>query len=90
MEVPVETQDVWVSEVLLDFDFAADLFFDFGVDDFGFVEAFEGEDVSWLGWFGAYHVDAAEFAFAERAADVEGVEAPFAGGVFAGCVVWCQ
>jgi hypothetical protein len=29
---------VWMAEVLLDFDFSSDLFLDFRMDDFGFVE----------------------------------------------------
>ena len=45
MEVAVEAEDVGVSEVLLDFDFAAELFFDFGGDQFGFVEGFKGKNV---------------------------------------------
>jgi len=38
MEIAVEAEDVWVSEVLLDFDFTTDLLFHLGLDDLGLVE----------------------------------------------------
>jgi len=71
-----------VSKVLLDLDLAPDLLLDFGVDDFGFVEGFEGEDV-FRCEFGADHVDATEFAFPQRTANVKCMEVPFSRGGFA-------
>ena len=66
---------MWVPEVLLDLDLAADLFLDFGLDELGFVERLEGEDVSWLA-FGAYHVHAPKLALAERTPDLEVAQGP--------------
>ena len=34
-----------MSQVLLDFDLASDLFFDFGLYNFGFVKGLEGENI---------------------------------------------
>jgi len=79
MEVSVEAEDVWMPEVLLDFDLATDLLLYSGLHDLGFVEALEGEDVFWLD-LGADHVDAAKFAFAQRTADIKVGKVPFSRG----------
>ena len=78
VKVTVKSKNMWVSQVLLDFNFSSDLFLDAGLDDFGFVEAFESEDVFWFG-FGTDHVDSPEFTLAERSTDVEVGEMPLAG-----------
>ena len=67
-----------MSKILLDFDLAAGLFLDLGLDDFGFVETFESEDVFWFA-FGADHVYTSKFAFPKGAADVKTGEVPFTG-----------
>lgn len=79
VEITVKTEDVWVSEVLLDLDLATDLLLHSGLDDLGLVEALEGEDVIWLD-LGADHVNAAKFALSQGAADVKVGKMPFAGG----------
>lgn len=79
MEIAVEAEDVWMSEVLLDFDFATDLLLHSGLDDLGLVETLEGEDIFWLD-FCADHVDATKFAFTQRAANVKVGEVPLSGG----------
>jgi hypothetical protein len=66
-----------VSEILLDFDLAAGLFLDFGLDDFGFVKTLEGENIFGFG-FGADHVYTAEFALSKGPANVKTREVPFA------------
>ena len=63
VEVAVEAQDIGVSEVLLDLDFATNLLLHAGLYDLRLVEALEGEDVIGLD-FGANHVDPAEFTLA--------------------------
>lgn len=40
VEVAVEAQDVWVCEVGLDLDLTPDLFLDFAILEFGFVQDF--------------------------------------------------
>lgn len=67
-----------MTKVLLDFYFSTDLLLDARLDDFGFVQALEREDVVRFN-FGADHVYATEFALSKRAADVERVQVPFAG-----------
>ena len=79
VEVTVEAEDVWMPEVLLDFDLTTDLLLDSRLDNLGLVETLEGEDVIWLD-LGANHVNAAEFAFAQGAADVKVGEVPFSRG----------
>ena len=61
-----------VAQVLLDLDFATDLFLAPGFDDFGFVETFEGEDVLWFA-LRAHHVDTSKFAFTQWPSDIERV-----------------
>lgn len=63
VEVAVESQDVGVAQVLLDFDLAADLALDFASDNFLFVKGFQSEDVLWRS-FSPDHVDMSEFALA--------------------------
>ena len=79
VEVTVEAEDVWMPEVLLDFDLTTDLLLDSRLDNLGLVETLEGEDVIWLD-LGANHVNATEFAFAQGAADVKVGEVPFSRG----------
>jgi hypothetical protein len=79
VEVAVEAEDVWMPEILLDFDLATDLLLHSGLDDLGLVETLEGEDIIWLD-LGADHVHAAEFAFAQGTADVKVGEVPFSRG----------
>lgn len=72
-----------MAKILLDFDFSTDLLLDARLDDFGFIEALEREDI--VGFdFGADHVHATKFALSKRAADVERVQVPFAGGLCSG------
>lgn len=54
----------------MDLNLPADLFLDFGLDDFGFVETLQSEDVLWS-LLGADHVDPAKLALSKRAADVK-------------------
>jgi hypothetical protein len=61
MEVAVQAEYVGVSKILLNLNFTSNLFFDTRLDNFGFVQAFEGEDVLRLA-FSADHVNAPEFA----------------------------
>ena len=63
VEVAVETEDVGVSEVLLDLDFASDLFLNPGLDNLLLVEALEGEDVVGFS-LRPDHVDMSKSAFA--------------------------
>ncbi len=63
VEVAIEAEDVGMSEVLLDLDFATDLLLDSGLDDLGLVKTLEGEDVVGLD-LGTDHVDPAKFALA--------------------------
>ena len=79
VEIPVQTEDVRVSEVLLDFDFTTDLLFHSRLDDLRLVETFEGEDIFRLD-LGANHVDATKFAFAQRPANVKVGKMPFSCG----------
>lgn len=81
MEVPIKTEYVRVTQVLLNLDFAADLFFDFGLDYFGFVEGFESENVVWF-TLCADHVDTTEFAFTKGATHVEAMQVPFTSWAF--------
>jgi hypothetical protein len=76
MEIAIESEDMRVPEMGLDLDLAPDLLLDLVLDDLGFVQTFEGEDI--LRWgAGADHVDTAEFAFSEGLADFEVGEMPF-------------
>lgn len=61
MEVAVQAEYVGVSKILLNFNFTSNLFLDSRLDDFGFVQAFEGEDVLRLA-FSANHVNAPKFS----------------------------
>jgi hypothetical protein len=77
VEVAVETEDVGVPEVLLDLDFASDLFFDPGLYNLFLVEALEGEDV--VGFdLCPNHVNVSESAFTERTANVKVIQVPVA------------
>lgn len=79
VEVAVEAENVWVTEVLLDLNLATNLLFDTGLNNFGFIETFESQDVARRA-FRADHVDTAEFAFTERTTDIEVGEMPFPSG----------
>jgi hypothetical protein len=78
VEVPIKTEYIWVSQVLLNFDFAADLLLDIGMNNFRFVEGLESEDVPWFALC-ADHIDTTEFTLAEWTSHVEVMEAPFSG-----------
>ena len=81
VKVTVETKDVRVPEVLLNFDFASDLFLDPRFDNFLFVEAFEGKNI--MGFdLRPNHIDVTEPAFSERTTDVEIVQMPVARWAF--------
>ena len=78
VEVSVETKDVGMSKVLLDLDFASDLFLNPGLYNLLLVEAFEGEDI--VGFdLGPNHVNVPESAFTQRATNVKVVQVPVAG-----------
>ena len=81
-----------MTKVLLDLDFATDLTFRAVFNEFFLDEGLEGDDVrgGFGSGFGAGHVDAAEFAFAQWSADFEVVEGPLAGGISPGEVVLSQ
>lgn len=70
MEISIETENIWMAEVLLDFNFTSDLFLDFGLNDLRFVEGFQGKNVVRLA-LRADHIDATEFAFTKWSAHVE-------------------
>jgi len=78
VEVAVETEDIGVSEVLLDLDFASDLFLNPGLDNLLLVEALEGEDVVRFS-LRPDHVDMSESTFAQRTTNVKVVQVPVAG-----------
>ena len=70
--MPVELENIGVPEVGLDFDFAADLLFDFALLEFVLVQDFEGADEAGVALAG--EVDATELSLAERAPDLEHAE----------------
>lgn len=69
MEVAVQPQDVRVTEIRLDLDLAPYLLFHLALLELGFVQHFQRADEVRRAFFG--QVDATEFAFAERFADLE-------------------
>lgn len=81
VEVSVQAKNVWVSKILLNFDLAPDLFLHLGLDNFGFVEGFEGKNIFWCR-LGAYHVNATELAFAKGPAHIEVAQVPLPSGRF--------
>ena len=81
MEIAVEAKDVGVPEVLLDLDFASDLFLNPGLDNLLLVEALESEDVVGFS-LRPNHVDMSKPAFAQRTTDVKVVQVPVAGRPF--------
>ena len=83
MEVAIEAEDIGVPQVLLNFDFAPNLLFEFVLDDFGFIDGLEGEDI--FRWrFCAHHIDVSKFAFTQWPADVEVVQVPMSCRIFPG------
>jgi len=78
MEVAVEAKDIGMSKVLLDLDFASDLFLNPRLHDLFLVEAFEGEDVVGFG-FCPNHVNVPKSAFSQRTTNVKVVQVPVAG-----------
>lgn len=70
-----------MSQVGLDFNLASYLLFDLRLDNFGFVEAFESDDVVRL-FLGSSHVYATEFPFPEWPSDLERVKTPVTEGPF--------
>lgn len=81
VEIAVETKDVGVSQVLLDLDFASDLFLNPGLYNFLLVETLEGKDVVGLGLC-PNHVDVPKPAFTQRTTDVKVIQVPIAGWPF--------
>lgn len=79
VEVAVQSEHIRVSQVLLYLDLPPDLFLHPGLDDLGFVQRLEREDVSRFA-LGSDHVHSAEFTFSQRTAHVKLVQAPFASG----------
>lgn len=77
VKVTVQTQDVRVSQVLLDLDLAPDLLLDARLHDLGFVETFERKDVLRLA-FGPHHVHSSKLALAKWPANVKIGQTPFA------------
>jgi hypothetical protein len=73
-----------MTKILLNFYFTSYLLLDAGLDDFGFVEAFEGEDILWF-TFSANHVDASELSLSKGTADLKCVEIPLLSG---SCSEW--
>lgn len=78
MKIPIQTEDIRVSKILLDLYLTTDLLLDAGLDDFGFVQTFKGKDVFGLA-LGADHVNATKLALTERSTDVKGRKIPFTG-----------
>lgn len=79
VEVAVQLEDVGVSQVALDLNLAANLLLNAGaLLEFGFVEDLERADEAAAAL--AREVDAAEFAFAERPANLEHAEVELLGG----------
>jgi hypothetical protein len=78
VEVPVETKDVGVSKVLLDFDFASNLFLNSRFYDLLLVETLEGEDVMGFGLC-PNHINVPEPAFSQRSTNVEIIKVPVTG-----------
>ena len=77
MEVAVETKDVGVSKVLLDLDFASNLFLNPGLHNLLLVEALEGEDI--VGFdLCPNHVNVPKSAFTQRTTDVKVIQVPVA------------
>ena len=77
MEVTEETKDVGVPKVLLNLDFASDLFLNPGFYDLLLVETLESEDVMRFSLC-PNHVDVPEPAFTQRTANVKVIKVPVA------------
>jgi len=81
VEVAVETKDVGMSQVLLDLDFASDLFLNPRLYNFLLVETLEGKDI--VGFdLCPNHVDVPKPAFTQRTTDVKVIQVPIAGWPF--------
>lgn len=83
VEVAVQTEDVGVREVRLDFYLAADLLFYFPLLELGLVQDLQSADEARGALFS--EVDAAEFSLAEGLPDFEHAEMPLLGGGGLGC-----
>ena len=78
VEVAVEAKDVRVSKVLLDLDFASDLFLNPRLYDLLLIETLEGKDI--VGFdLCPNHVNVPKPAFTQRTADVKVIQVPVAG-----------
>jgi hypothetical protein len=75
VEVTVQTEDVRMAEVGLDFDLAAELLLDFTLLELGLVEDFQGTDKSGGSFFGEVH--SPELALSEGFADFEHTQVEF-------------
>jgi len=81
MEVAIETKDVGVPKVLLDLDFASDLFLNPGLYNLLLVEALEGEDI--VGFdLCPNHVNVPEPAFTQWTTNVKVIQVPIASWSF--------
>lgn len=75
MEVTKEAKDVGVSKVLLDFDFASDLFLNSRLYDLLLVEALEGEDIMGFGLC-PNHVNVPKPPLSQGTTDVKVIQVP--------------
>jgi len=78
VEVAIETEDVGVPQVLLDLDFASDLFLDPRLYNFLLVETLEGKNIVWFDLC-PNHVNVPKPAFTQRTTDVKIIQVPVAG-----------
>ena len=81
VEVTVETKDVGVPQVLLDLDFASDLFLNPRLYNLLLVETLEGKDI--VGFdLCPNHVNVPKPAFTQRTTNVKVIQVPIAGRPF--------
>ena len=81
VEVAIETKDVGVSKVLLDLDFASDLFLNPGLYNLLLVETLEGKNIVRFDLC-PNHVNVPKPAFTQRTTDVKVIQVPVAGWPF--------
>ena len=81
VEVAIETEDVGVSKVLLDFDFASDLFLNPRLDNLLLVKTLEGKDIVRFGLC-PNHVNVPKPAFTQRTTNVKVIQVPITGWPF--------
>ena len=81
VEVAIETKDVGMPKVLLDLDFASDLFLNPGLYNLLLVETLEGKNIVWFDLC-PNHVNVPKPAFTQRTTDVKVIQVPVAGWPF--------